>query len=200
MNPCFSSDGTGMYDASQGYYELYAAAAEQTCASRYPLCTNPRTSILASNMVNFYFPIGDRRITEAIMQSAVPYSIYVSFQLSILDADGKVITTSMFAKAPISIMSITRSCESLSAEVSLLGTTKVDLAVGLVGLQSDWDNTMAIYRDVTQATAQQGGLLDRVTNATAPARSIASGLISLVVKGNPGIFSRASASSFYIEV
>jgi hypothetical protein len=59
---------------------------------------------------------------------------------------------------------------------------------------------MAIYRDVTQATAQQGGLLDRVTNTTAPARSIASGLISLVVKGNPGIFSRASASSFYIEV
>jgi hypothetical protein len=103
-------------------------------------------------------------------------------------------------KGPIGIMSITRSCESLSAEVSLLGTTKVDLTVGLVGLQSDWDKTMAIYQDVTQATTQQGGLLDRVTNGTGPARSIASGLISLVVKGNPGIFSRASASNFYIEV
>jgi hypothetical protein len=34
-NPCFSSDSTGMYDVAQGYYNLYAQAAEQTCAARF---------------------------------------------------------------------------------------------------------------------------------------------------------------------
>jgi hypothetical protein len=33
-NPCFSSDNSGMYDAAQGYFNLYAQAAEQTCAAR----------------------------------------------------------------------------------------------------------------------------------------------------------------------
>jgi hypothetical protein len=56
-----------MHGFLQGYYNLYAQAAEQTCAARYMLCTNPRTSILASNLVNFFFPIGDRTITDAIM-------------------------------------------------------------------------------------------------------------------------------------
>jgi hypothetical protein len=110
------------------------------------LCTNPRTSILASNLVNFFFPIGDRTITDAIMSSTIPYNIYVSFQLSVLDPSGRVVISSLFAKAPLHPDHITKSCESLTAQASLLSTTVVDIAVGLVGKQSEWNTSVVVYR------------------------------------------------------
>jgi hypothetical protein len=196
------------------------------------LCTNPRTSILASNLVNFFFPIGDRTITDGIMSSATPYNIYVSFQLSVLDTQGKIVISSLFAKAPVLPNTLTKSCESLSAQTSLLSTTKVDIAVGIAGKQADWNSSVSVYKvgmfffatcyhlrartlpsevhlqnphthtctpqDITQAGQAQGGLVDTTANVTA--KSIPSGLITVAVKGNGGIFNRQSASSFYIDI
>jgi hypothetical protein len=87
INPCFSSDTSGMYDPGQGYYNMYTSAAQQTCAARYALCTNPKAA-LTSNLVNFFFPIGDRTLNEAIYaasSTSTPYNIYVTFQLSVVD-------------------------------------------------------------------------------------------------------------------
>lgn len=90
-NPCFSSNNTGMYDRGQGYYTMYNSAAQQSCAARYAMCTNPKAT-LTSNLVNFYFPIGDRTLSDAIFaasSTSSPYNIYVTFQLSVLDSTGK---------------------------------------------------------------------------------------------------------------
>lgn len=130
----------------QGYYNFYAAAADQTCAARYPLCMNPPDMPITNNVGHFYFPIGDRTITDAILNSAVPYNIYVSLQLSVLDPAKKIIITNLFAKAPVTPNTIIKSCESLTAQVSLLSTTAVDIAVGFVGLQKDWNQSVVIYR------------------------------------------------------
>ena len=105
-----------------------------------------RTFILPSNLVNFFFPIGDRAITDAIMSASVPYSIYVMFQLSVVDPNGKVVISNLFAKAPIHPDHLTKACESITAEASLLSTTQVDIAVGFVGTQSDWNKSVAVYR------------------------------------------------------
>lgn len=53
-------------------------------------------------------------------------------------------------------------------------------------------------QDVTQAARSGGSLLDTTKNYTAPALS--SALISIVLKGGASIFSRASASNFYLEI
>jgi hypothetical protein len=53
-------------------------------------------------------------------------------------------------------------------------------------------------QDITQAGQAQGGLVDTTANVTA--KSIPSGLITVAVKGNGGIFDRQSASSFYIDI
>lgn len=98
-----------------------------------------------------------------------------------------------------------QACESVSAELSLLAATKIDIGVGLVGTDEDWNSTMRIFRDVTQSGAAEGASIDS-TNITAwgnnsgPARSIQSGLISMVVRGSSAIFSRQSASQFYLDV
>lgn len=98
-----------------------------------------------------------------------------------------------------------QACESVSAQLSLLSATKIDIGVGLVGLDDDWNSTMRIFPDVTQSGAAEGASIDSTNitawgNASGPARSIQSALISMVVRGSSAIFSRASASQFYLDI
>lgn len=207
-NPCFSGDSSGLYDTSSAlqYRNQYLAAQTQTCAARQNLCTNPTSSVLASSLVNFYFPIGNDAITPEMLSSyPAPYFIYVYFQLSVLDTQGRVVVSNLFAKAQLDALSMSKACESLSAELSLLSATKIDIGVGLVGLDEDWNTTMRIFPDVTQSGAAEGANIDSTNltawgNASGPSRSIQSALISLVVRGSSSIFSRASASQFYIDI
>lgn len=153
-NPCFSGDSSGLYDPTNvyGYHDMYLQAQQQTCAARQNLCTNPTEQVMPTNLVNFFFPIGDNAVTPQMLASyPSPYYIYVFFQLSALDSYGKVVVTSLFAKAQLNILSLSKACELVTAEVSLLGTTKVDVGIGLVGLDSDWNTTMRIFRDITQS-------------------------------------------------
>lgn len=62
-NPCLSSDGSGIYDLQNPWRELYRQAATQDCATQHKLCQNPVTALLQSNLVEFYFPIGDGAIS-----------------------------------------------------------------------------------------------------------------------------------------
>lgn len=207
-NPCFSGDSSGLYDASNylDYRSQYLAAQTQTCAARQNLCTNPTASVLTSSLVNFYFPIGNDAITpEMLAAYPAPYFIYVYFQLSVLDSQGRVVVSSLFAKAQLDALSMSKACESVSAELSLLSATKIDIGIGLVGLEEDWNSTMRIFPDVTQSGAAEGAAIDS-TNLTAwggsggSSRSIQSALISMVVRGSSAIFSRASASQFYLDI
>lgn len=86
---------------------------------------NPLVSVLPTNLVNFYFPIGDRTLTSAILASAEPYNIYVMFQLSSLTASGKTVVSNLFARAPLNANNVISMCESVTVSASLLSTTQV---------------------------------------------------------------------------
>ena len=108
---------------------------------------NPLASVLPTNLVNFYFPIGDRTISDAILNSGQQYNIYVLFQLSTLSpTTNKAVVSSLFARAPLNADNIITMCESVTVGASLLSTTKVDVAVGFVGTQPNWDTSVTIYR------------------------------------------------------
>lgn len=136
---------TVQYKNPQGYKPMYASAASQACASDYNMCMNPLASTLTSNLVNFYFPLGDRTISDAILQSDQQYSVYVLFQLSTVTAAGKAVVSNLFARAPLNVDNIITMCETVTMGASLLATTKVDVAVGFVGTQATWDSSMVIY-------------------------------------------------------
>lgn len=57
---------------------------------------------------------------------------------------------------------------------------------------------VVVLQDVTQAAPSGGGMLDTTKNYTAP--SLSSALITIVLKGSSSIFSRVSASNFYLDV
>lgn len=201
-NPCFSGDDSGLYDVNHalGYHSQYLQAQSQTCAARQNLCTNPTSAVLTSSLVNFFFPLGNDALTPEML-SAYPsqFFIYVYFQLSVLDTQGRVVVSNLFAKAQLDALSMSKACDTVSAQLSLLAATKVDIGIGLVGMEQEWDTTMRIFPDVTQSGAAEGANVD-TTNITVPSRSIQSALISVVVSGSSGIFSRASASQFYIDI
>lgn len=126
-NPCFSTDGvSGMYDSALPYYNWYRKAQNQTCAIRSSMCTNPTSqvlssSVLANSMVSFFFPIGDNVINATNMgQTPSPFYIYVYFQLSVVNNDGSVVVSNLFARAPLDTLVISYGCESVSAEVKAL--------------------------------------------------------------------------------
>ncbi len=63
-----------------------------------------------------------------------------------LDPQGKVVISSVFAKASMQPNTMTKSCESLTAQTSMLSTTKVDIAVGFVGKQADWNASVVLFK------------------------------------------------------
>lgn len=105
---------------------------------------------------------------------------------------------SLFATAPIKSNQVARMCETVTASGSLLDSTSVDVAVGLAGTTQDWNKTMTVYTNVLQATRTQGNLLDTTRNLTA--KSIPMGMVTLVVKGSPTIFSKAPAANYFIDI
>lgn len=197
-NPCFSKTGTtGMWDPSQPWRALYSAAAAQTCASQHKLCTNPATALLSSNLVEFYFPIGDDTVSDALLQGPQRYYIFVYFDLSVTDAYGKTTVARLFVQGSLHELSVSRACESISAATSLLDATIINLAVGLVGTQRDWETSVTEFSDITQAS-DAGVFKD--TTQDLHSLTLQSALITLVVEGDPVIFSSPLTSQYYLEV
>ena len=147
--------------------------------------------------------------------------MYVYFDLSAVDSGGRNVITRLFAQviisvpiimcrrldtkrisnhfpnqAPLTSLSVSRSCESLQATLDLLSTSSVDLSIGLVGSSPEWDTSVYQYNNVRQVSVA-GGILD-VTNNTA--RSLESGLITLVVRGDPNVFSSSLTNSYFLEI
>jgi hypothetical protein len=65
-----------------------------------------------------------------------------------------------------------------------------------VGSSSDWDTSVYEYDNVRQSSLSNG-LLD-TTNKTA--LSIESGLITLVVRGDPNVFASSLTSNYFLEI
>ena len=107
-NPCLSSDNSGMWDISQSWRQQYSDASAQDCATPHNMCSNPITKMLASNLVEFYFPIGDGTIGPNQFNAAQRYNLYVYFDISIVDNNGIISTTKLFAQAPIGELSVNR--------------------------------------------------------------------------------------------
>ena len=105
-NPCYSGDGSGMYDdgndngSGTTWEDMYKNSAAQSCAFSRTMCINPPVAILANRLAQFHFPIGDDEIST-IKQNDGQYRLFVTFELSVVDTDGASIITDVFTEAPI---------------------------------------------------------------------------------------------------
>lgn len=158
--------------------------------------------ILAPSYVEFFFPIGDNAINQMHVTSDKLYYLFVSFDVSVTDASGKVSSTKLSAQAPITQLSVSKSCESLQAQTSMGEVTKVDLAIGFATNEADWSSSMKLFADVTQvATGASAALISAANVVDIPvADSLQSALITLVVSGIQPLFSSPATSGYSIEM
>jgi hypothetical protein len=121
------------------------------------MCNNPVSQILTTNLVEFFFPIGDDTINDNHVSSGSSYFIFVYFDLSVVDTNGKNSVTRMFAQAPITSLSLSKACESIEVAVNLMEASVINLAIGVGGSANDWTSSVARYDDVIQQNAADPG-------------------------------------------
>jgi hypothetical protein len=68
-------------------------------------------TILATGLVNLFFPIGDTTINSTVLNSPSPYTLFVYFDISARDQYDRVVITRLFAQALITPDSLIRACD-----------------------------------------------------------------------------------------
>lgn len=197
-NPCHSSSGSGLWDttyqgAANPLYDMYDSAASQTCALQPDICTNPLQAQIKDRLVEFWFPIGDGTISS--LPSTQSRSIYIYFDVSLIDDKGRYVQAKMFAQAPLTDTSMTMMCQTLTAASEVADIADVSLAVGIVGADSEWDMTMSTFDNIISAGEN---LVDLTINTTSP--SIQNGLITVVVHGQDAPFTGSLATNYELAI
>jgi hypothetical protein len=147
------------------------------------MCVNPLEATFASSTLGYFnFPIGDGTITGA-MEAAGTYHLYVTFEISVIDALGAVVITEIFTEAPITANSITKACESIDQSMELTSLTEVDVLIGLVGTEADWNTSISVLSDAMHS-AGYNGIIDTGVRHN----SLASSLVTLVVQAKPILY------------
>jgi cysteine-rich repeat protein len=191
INPCYSNSYTGMYDAGMPWEAMYRGASLQPCAFNRRMCTNP---ISATNLglVEFNFPIGNGTITPTMRNDRTHY-LFVQLGISAKDIHGNLMMTTVMSTAKINLNSISMACETLSAEMSLADLVSVDLTVGLVGTNAEWDTSVVTRKDALDTNPS-------LIPITPLGASLPSSLITLIVQPKPALARAYQSSTLRIEL
>ena len=90
-------------------------------------------------------------------------------------------------------ISITKACESLDASMTLSSMTQVDVAVGIAGTDSMWDTSVDVVSD-----AMNNGYNNIIDMGVH--NSLASSLVTLVVKATPIMIASHAANTFTLSL
>lgn len=196
VNPCYGdTDSPGLYDEDKNLRGLYEDAADQPCAFQNDLCTNPLSEILTSRLVEFYFPIGNDTLTSTTLAGAGEHYIFVYFDVVVVDTAGKKSVTKLFAQAKLSQLSFIKACEFVQTSQSVSDIVTMDMAIGLALTEADWDLSVTYVHDIIGGAGSyaDGAILTK-------ALSIESGLITLALKGLPGLFEFPGAELLELDI
>lgn len=197
-NPCYSESNTGLFDnATSTLRQLYTESSYQQCSLQPNFCVNPATEVLATGLVELWFPIGDGRISDALLAENSQYSLYVYMDVSVYEPGEGNVVTKLFAQAPLTQLSFTRACEELELAQSVADMAEIDLNIGMASLESEWAESVTSFTNLIAQT-RTASYLD--TGLTIHAKSAQSGLMTLVVKGSDPVFSAPVAAPFHLEI
>ena len=171
-------------------------AEQDWCALQDPLCaTLGPTPVTAGGQVYFIFPLRDDAWDRATMDATAFFkpSLYLDFLLSTRDANGDRIMTRVETRTEISAASIASMCDETRLEGSLADIITLDMFMGLTPDKAQMEDTLLQSRDVTRKDPSARHL-ERATS------SVASNVLTLLVKGDPAVFGQSYASNYALEV
>jgi hypothetical protein len=190
MDPSSAESWNTLYGGDTTLADRYRVSMSQSCAVGKPLCTNPTT--LEQGLVEFTFPLGAEAFTAAMLESG-EYSIFVTFLLSVVDDSGKKRFADVTAESLLSTSAVSVMCaEDWVGTLTLDKLTEIDMMVGLVQNDSDWNTTISEYRNILDGE-------NRLINLGGQHTSPASSLITLSVKPKIGL-EQALGAAHYMTI
>jgi hypothetical protein len=215
QNPCMTDDTmAGFMDTSAGQSwntlyggntplsDRYSNAMSQSCSTAKTMCINPTT--IDQGLVEFTFPIGADAITQAMLESQGK-RIFVTFLVSVIDDSDKKRFADVSAEAPLLEASMSAMCTQWEGELTLDKLTEVDMMVGLIKDDSDWNSSVSEYTDILDSNRLDGSDLvaganrDNLIDLGAKHTSASSSLITLSIKPKIGL-STAFSNAHYITI
>lgn len=177
--------------ASREVHELYKHAAGQPCSFNREMCLNP---VAHGTLVEFSFPVGDGNITAAMLTQNRLH-IFVSFEMSVVGPSGVSVVTNIFTEALLHGTSITKSCETVDAYLTLEKLTEIDITVGLVGNANVYNTSVTTLHDI-----MANPLYDRIVTIDSIHSSLASSLLTFVVRAKPTLVETFHASTYMLQL
>lgn len=174
---------------------VYNSSLMEACAVQGDLCANPGTAEIPNRYHELWLPLGDDAVNRTILDSGAPFSLYLRFIVSVVDASGAALQTKLFLQSPLSDLAVTRLCTELKVATGVVDVVDLHMLVGMVGVESEWAPTMGVYENLL--VADTAPLVD--VNIGSGARSIQNSLTTLVLQAEQSMFRRVDRSP-YLEV
>ena len=164
------------------------ALQDPICAAQGPVAIGPGGSI------QFTFPLEDSTWTEEMLNedSSLQKSLYINFMVSALNQDGQRLITNLKTSTVLKRTSILSMCTDPELlESSIAEILTVDIFLGLVGHESEFDTSLVQSLDVTKRGPE---------NLRRDISSTASNVMTVLVKGQPDMFEENFARDYTLAV
>ena len=169
--------------------QSYCALQDPICRAQGPVAVGPGGSI------QFTFPLEDTVWSAADLadDARLRQSLFIDFMVSVIDKDGKRLVTNLQTSTVLQRSSILSMCtDTVELESRFTDLVTVDVFLGLVGRDEDFDRALVKNEDVTgQANPQ---------NMRSDISSKASNVMTVLVKGAASTFDEAHAREYTLAV
>ena len=170
--------------------------SQEWCALQDPLCaTLGPTEVTAGGQVYFIFPIRSDAWDRVTMDETAFFkpSLYLDFMLSTRDAGGTRVMTRVETRTEITAAGIASMCDERQLQGTLGDILSIDMFMGLTPDKESMADTLLQSRDLTRQ-GPEARHFERDTS------SVASNVLTLLVKGDPAVFEQSYAQNYALEV
>ena len=169
---------------------------QKSCALQDPICSaQGPVAVGPGGSIQFTFPLDDSvwSIADLADDSRLRQSLFIDFMVAVIDQDGKKLVTNLKTNTVLQRTSILTMCTDLvEVESSIEELLTLDIFLGLVGLDEDFDSALVKNEDVTRQTITQ--------NMRRDISSKASNVMTVLIKGDANTFDQPYASEYTLAV
>ena len=169
---------------------------QRSCALQDPICSaQGPVAVGPGGSIQFTFPLDDSvwSIADLADDSALRKSLFIDFMVAVVDQNGKKLVTNLKTSTVLQRTSILTMCTDLvEIESSIEELLTLDVFLGMVGLDEDFDSALVKNEDVTRQTS--------TANMRRDISSKASNVMTLLIKGDAATFDEPYATEYTLAV
>ena len=169
--------------------------AQQGCALQDPICrAQGPVPVGPGGSIQFTFPLAESTWSEAGLAENVRVrkSLFIDFMVSATDSNGKQLITKLQTSSVLQRTSILSMCTDVAIAASIEEVLTVDVFLGLVGEDEQYEDALVQNLDVTRQT--------KPANMRRDISSRSSNVMTMLIKGDAGRFDGPDAEDYTLAV